>query len=341
MRGWSKGALVGAWAGLAAGFAVPASAYESGYGGFAFDTGAFLNAPATTPPPGLYGSLIYNQVSLTIRGPGAPYVNGYAGNPTDLYIAAPVEIISYVPGFTLLGGVYSFTFAQQENVNAANTPANFAREGFHNSAITPISLGYKLSEGLYAKINLTAVVPDGTQDGFNGLGNAGVPFTTIFPRLTTTYEKNGITFNNNIGAELNTENPITGYTTGVILRDEATLTATFSRLTIGPAIAYIGQVTDDKSSFYYRYAINTNRYNQLAAGGIIGYDFGAVSLAVYGLNQVFANASGGTPRVLGGPDTATTNGGLNIFFQASFKFPGIGALGQPVDFGASKTTAAR
>ena len=341
MRDWSKGALVGACAGLAAGFALPASAYESGYGGFAVNTGSFLNSPATTPPPGLYGSLIYNQVSLTIRGPGAPYVNGFAGNPTDLYVAAPVEILAYVPGFTLLGGVYSFSFAQQENVNATNAPANLAREGFHNTVFTPLILGYKLSEGLYAKINLAVVVPDGTKDGLNGLGNAGVPFTTIFPRLTTTYQKNGITFNNNIGAEFNTENPITGYTTGVILRDEATLTATFGRLTIGPAIAYIGQVTDDKSSFYYKYAINTNRYNQLAAGGIIGYDFGPVSLAVYGINEVFANASGGTPRVLGGPDTATTTGGLSVFFQASFKFPGVGGIGQPLDFGALRTAAAR
>ncbi len=336
MRGWLKSSVIGACAGFAASLASPASAYESGYGGFAFNTGSFLNAPATTPPPGLYGSFIYNQVGLTIRGPGAPYVNG---NPTNLQVAAPVELVAYVPGFTLLGGVYSFSFAQQENVNATSAPANIARQGVHNSAITPLILGYKLSEGLYAKINLSVVVPDGTKDGVNGLGNAGVPFTTIFPRLTTTYEKNGFTINNNIAAELNTENPITGYTTGVIFRDELTLTKTFGRLTVGPAFAYIGQITDDKSSFYYKYAINTNRYNQLAAGAIVGYDFGPVSLAVYGLNEVFTSASGGTPRVLGGPDTATTTGGFSVFAQVSFKIPGFGALGQPLDFGALKTSA--
>ena len=164
-----------------------------------------------------------------------------------------------------------------------------------------------------------------------GWETPGVPFVTIRPRVALTYEVGGFTFNNNIVMEYNTTNPITGYRSGIDLRDEATLTKTFGRLTLGPAVAYIGQVTNDISSKYYNYAINTNRYTQLAVGGLVGYDFGAVSLSVYGLQNIQASASGGTPLKPGGPDTATTTGGYSVYAQVNFKFPGIGAFGSPID----------
>ncbi len=171
------------------------------------------------------------------------------------------------------------------------------------------------------------VFPDGTQDGPTGLGNAGVPFWTIRPGFGLEFQKGGFTFINNFVAEYNTENFITSYQTGTIIRDEFTITKTLGRFTFGPAFAYIVQVTNDTSSKYYSYAINTNRYDQFGIGGIAGYDFGPVSLSVYGLQDV--HASGGTPARIGGPETGVTTAGYSIYAQVSYRIPGIFGVGRP------------
>ena len=326
-------------AGVAAAAAsTPAAAYEFGYGGISIGSGAFLNAPATSPPPGLYGSLIFNQGGFTFRGPGTPFING---RPTQFNISDPILLLTYFPGFNILGGVYSFTVAQQESFVALSAPINANRSGLHNSNITPISLGYRLAEGLFTKINLSFVVPDGTRTGATGLGNIGTPFTTILPRLTTTYQANGFTLNNNFAAEFDTTNPITGYRDGVKIRDEATLTKTFGRVTIGPAFAYVAQVSNDSSSKFYNFAINVNRFTSVEAGGIIGYDFGPVSLAVFGLNQITTTASGGTPTRPGGPDSALFIGGYQVYAQLNFKIPGFSSYDKGIDFSALRTAAPR
>ena len=227
--------------------ATPSAAFERGYAGFSVNPGVFLNTPATTPPPGAYGSIVSNVTALSIQGPGAAGSAANGNQPTRQFVSAPIEVLTYVPGFKLLGGDYSFTFAQQENVNTqvtGGTPA-FGRNGFHNSALSQ-ALGYKLGDtGFYAKFSLAVVIPDGTIDGStgNGLGNTGVPFTTIRPGLGIQYISHGWSFVNNLIAEYNTVNPDSGYQTGTILRDEASFTKTFGRLTLGPSLGWIGQIT--------------------------------------------------------------------------------------------------
>ena len=145
-----------------------AAAFERGYAGFSVNPGSFLNTPATTPPPGLYGSLVFNQTGLTLKGPGAPLT---LGNPTHVDVSAPVQILTYVPGWTLFGGVYSAGFAQQENYNAQSAPQNIVRAGIHNSSITPLILSWRLGErNLFVKTAVTVVVPDGTPRWRYGAG---------------------------------------------------------------------------------------------------------------------------------------------------------------------------
>lgn len=321
-----SGALTAAWQ-------TPAYAYETGYPGYLLGPGSFINVPATTPPPGLYGSILSDFAGQQLTGPGAPIVNGL---PVSANVLAGLEFLTYVPGFKILGGAYSLTVGQQESFVNIASPVNKVSSGVHNTSITN-SLGYKVTPDLFAKINLTVFIPDGTIDGANSLGNAGFPFFGFIPRLTMTYSFAGLTFNNNIDGEFTTTNTTTDYHSGNVIRETASLTKTFGRLTLGPALEYISQVSGDRSSAFYRNAINTNRYELLSFGGIVGYDFGPVSLAVYGLDQSFSHASGGTPRVRGGPDSATQVGGYSVLAQVSFKFPGIGALGDPIDYSALTT----
>lgn len=68
---------------------------------------------------------------------------------------------------------------------------------------------------------------------------------------------------------------------------------------LGPSAYYAGQVTNDKSSAFYGNAINANRYDVWAVGGLVGCDFGPVQLNVRALNEVPSKASGA--RRLPGP----------------------------------------
>ena len=67
------------------------------------------------------------------------------------------------------------------------------------------------------------------------------------------YISHGWSFVNNLIAEYNTVNPDSGYQTGTILRDEASLTKTFGRLTLGPSLGWIGQITNDTSSRFLQF----------------------------------------------------------------------------------------
>ncbi len=309
-----------------------AMAYEAGYSGFVIGPASFWTAPATAPAPGLYGN-IYGQLSQNkIAGPGAPAIGGIA---TQLNDAPLVANIVYVPGFNIFGAVYSAGFGQEAILVAGTNPINTSKVSFHNTGLTPISLSWKLGEsGFYVRTTATFFPPDGAISGTAGLSEAGVPWYTIFPRLTVAYQSRGWTFNNNLAAEYNTVNPHTGYQTGIILRDEATLTRTFGRLTFGPGIFYLGQVTNDTSSKFYNFAINTERYSTVGVGGLAGYDLGQAALTIHGYQQIIATASGGTPSARVPGDSANTFRGFGIFSTVSFKLPGIGALGQPLDFGA-------
>ncbi len=327
----------------------PAAAFERGYPGFSQTPSALQNLPATTAPPGLYGTIVSNITILSIQGPGATTGTPANGEqPSRQFVAAPVEALTYVPGFNILGGVFSVNAAQQETVNTQTAPPAtvFGRFGFHNTFLTGF-LGYKLGDsGFYMKPSFGVVIPNGTVDGStqNGLGNVGVRFVTLRIGLGIQYISHGWSFVNNILAEYNTTNPLTGYQTGTILRDEATLTRTFGRLTLGPSIGWIGQVTNDSPgpAFYGSNVIFSQRYGQLGVGGFIGYDFGPVSISAFGLRDILTYANGGSPSVIPairGHDTAITTGGETINVAVSFKIPGIGALGQPVDFGAIRDIA--
>jgi len=82
--------------------------------------------------------------------------------------------------------------------------------------------------------------------------------------------KDGWTISANLALEINTANSITGYRTGDALHAEFQATKRIGKWTVGPVGYYVGQVTDDKSSAYYNNAINTNRFNIWAAGGLVG-----------------------------------------------------------------------
>jgi hypothetical protein len=76
------------------------------------------------------------------------------------------------------------------------------------------------------------------------------------------------------------------------------------------------QVSDDKSSAFYGGAINVNRCNIWAVGASLGYNFGPAQLTVWALDEVSANAPGGSPQLPPGP---LITKGFSAFAQLSYR----------------------
>lgn len=304
-------------AAASASVATGAMAYERGYPGVSQPAGIFITASAGAPPPGIYMFDQFLTYQANITGPGAPNVNGAQAH---LSVASAATGFLFVPGWTFLGATYDAVIVQPAAMAAVSTPINTLGTGFQNTYIVPAELSWRLGDsGFFVKTGFGVRIPDGSIQGPTGLGSIGAPFYTFQPELLVSYLKDGWTLSANFALEINTANSITGYTSGDALHAEFQATKRIGKWTVGPVGYYVGQVTDDKSSAYYAGAINTNRFNIWAAGGLIGYDFGPAALTAYAVDEFSHNASGGTARFAGGPDTASIAAGWKAFLTLSYR----------------------
>lgn len=294
-----------------------ASAYEFGYAGWAQKPGITLGGgTAGAPPPGLYS---FNQVftyQSNIVGPGAPNVGGVA---TPVHAAVEASGLLWVPGWTFLGATYDAVVVQPWIMADVGSPINVQQAGMHNTYIVPAELSWKLGDsGFFVKTGLGMYVPDGSISGPAGLSNVGNPWWTFQPELVVSYLKDGWNLTANLFEEINTKNTVTGYTSGDIFHAEFTATKTIGNWTFGPVGYYAGQVTKDKSSAFYGGAINVNKYDIWAAGGLVAYNFGPAALTVWATHEFSSNASGGTAGPPG-IDTASITKGYSVFANLSFR----------------------
>jgi hypothetical protein len=294
-----------------------AHAYEFGSSPWSQPPGIVLGDAATAPPPGIY---MFNQVSTApsskIVGPGAPNVGGV---PTKVRVDNATTGLLFVPGWSFLGGTYDAVVVQPFTSVAVTAPNNISTVGAVNSSVIQ-ELSWKLGDsGFFVKAGLGITAPDGTITGPAGLSSVGAPWWTFQPEFAISYLREGWNFTANIFEGINTTNSITGYTSGDVLHAEFTATKSIGQWTVGPVGYYIGQITDDKaSSTFYSGAINTNRYDIWAAGGLVAYDFGPATLKVWAVDQVYANASGGTAGPPG-VDTASITKGWSAFASLSYR----------------------
>lgn len=293
-----------------------AQAYELGSPGFVQKPGVVLGAAAAAPPPGLYSFEQLFTYQSHLVGPGAPVdANGSA---TGVKASVVAQGFLYVPGWTFLGGTYDFAAAVPFVSASAGAPVDNSPSGVHN-AFFANELSWRFGDsGFFLKAGLGVYAPTGTLEGPAGLGNIGNPWWTIQPNLVFSYLNDGWNLTANIFDEINTANSRTGYRTGDIFHAEFTATKTIGKWTLGPVAYYVGQITNDRSSSFYGGAINVNRYDIWAAGGMIGYDFGPVSLNVWGTQEFSATASGSTGG-LPGVDSAAITKGFSVFAQLNYR----------------------
>ncbi len=300
-------------AGLAVALAATtAHAYEPGYPGWSMPPGAVQGATAAAAPvPGFYSTNQFYIQQTNSTGPGTDK------GSTRVNVATFVTALLWSPGLGVLGGTYEAMLVQPFTMADAGAPINSTKAGMHNTVLVPGQISWKLGDsGFYVKSGLAVVVPDGTINGANGLGNIGNPWWIIQPSLIVSYLKDDWKVTVNTSMEFNTANTESGYRTGNILHADFTALRTFGKWSVGPIVTYIGQVSNDTSSAFYHNVISTNRYNLLALGGMVTYDFGPVKLSAWATKDVLATATGGPT----GPDTATITKGYHVFANVAFKF---------------------
>jgi hypothetical protein len=301
----------------ASALATPALAYEKGYPAWAQKPGIVIGASAADPPPGIYSFTQFATYQSNLTGPGNALLNP-TGRKTGVQVSAVAQGFLFVPGWTFLGATYDAVIVQPVMDGSVGIPLNIQAAGLHNTFIVPAELSWKLGDsGVFIKTGLGMYVPDGTITGVNGLGNQGNPWWTFQPELAVSYLKDGWNLTAFLYQEFNTRNTITQYQSGDVFHADFTATKTIGKWTVGPVAYYVGQVTNDTSSAFYGNDINVNRYNIWAAGALVGYDFGPVAVNVWALDEVSAQASGGTPIV--GRDSATIFKGMSVYASLSFR----------------------
>jgi hypothetical protein len=283
----------------------PAQAFELGYPGWSTPPGVTIGAVANPPPPGVYS---FNQVyaaqavSVTPSGPSAVMVN----------TETETNGLIFVPGWTVLGGRYDAVLVQPFATTAASSTPPVVKNGIHNTFLAPINLSWTLGRtGLHVQTGFGFAVPDGSMSGATALGGMGNPWWTFSPDVMVSYLQDHFNLTANVYSEINTQNALTHYTSGTVLHADFTAVRHFGQWTVGPVASYVGQITGDTSSAYYKYAINVNRYDIWSAGGLVGYDFGPVVLNVWGTNDVAVGVEGGK--------TASISSGFRLYAGLNFK----------------------
>lgn len=290
-----------------------ANAYEFGSTGFAQPPGVDILDNAAPPPPGLYGAVGTQYASKTVVGPGAP-----KGTNETVTAVGVAPGLNWVTPWTLLGARYSFQVVQPFNYNAIGEPTNLPRQGVHNAYVAPLNLSWALGDsGIFVKTFFSVFVPDGSISGPAGMNSIGVPWWTLQPGAVVSYIKNGWEISLKSAVEFNTPNWDTGYKSGDILHLNFSATRSFGNWSAGPIVTYMGQISNDHSSPFYHGAIAEDRYNDLAVGGVLSYNFGRASAHFWFLKDVIVNASGGSA---GSTDPASFSSGFTVFTSLTFAF---------------------
>lgn len=275
--------------------------------------GILIGASAGVPPPGLYG---FNQVFTYQAGVVGPVTNAI-GNSTHLSVDVAVQGLLYVPGWTVFGATYDAVLVQPVVALSASSPLNTQSVGVYNTYFVPGELSWTLGDsGFVVKTGLGIWAPTGSVSGPAGLSGVAAPYWTFQPELITSYLKDGWNLSAAIYAEFHTANSVTGYRTGNVLHADFTATKSVGKWTIGPVGYYVGQVSNDRSSAFYRGAIGTQRFDVWAVGGLVGYNFGPVSLNVWATEEIYAKASGAT---VGAFDLSSATRGFTVLASLNYR----------------------
>lgn len=245
-------------------------------------------AAGALPPPGVY--FINDTMLLTSK----LYNND--GNKTavsaDVFVDVPVLL--WNPDVKILGADYALGLAQpMTHVSASGGGLNETDGGRFETIAIPGQLSWALPNDIHLLAGLSVYIPDGTaQKSVISYPNgkyAGVPnsinYWSIEPTFGFSWLHDGWNISASLNYDKNFENTASHYTSGDVLVGDYTITKALGKWTVGLGGYSVNQIQDDKSKNAGIQATidasGGNRQTKYAAGPIVGYDFGPVSLTGY------------------------------------------------------------
>lgn len=278
-----------------------AAAWEAGYLVGTFP-GITLGLPmGANPPPGVYLTNLGNYGTDVFTGHGTA---GPAGASLG-EVGAKIDLGQYVPvltwstPWTILGATWSMTVIQPMITSSFYEPGGAIISnpaGLHNIILNPFNLSWELAPGFFGALGLDVIPPTGRISGATGLANWGQPIVTIEPRVSFSYLADGWNITSSFRFGVNTANTYTGVTDGAYLHTDLTLAKKFDKWELG-AVAYgVNQIAADsncgsKPAGYCAYG------EDVALGGLVGYDFGPASVKVIVTDSVYTRNFAGGWRV--------------------------------------------
>jgi hypothetical protein len=332
-----------ATAGLAAiaigGVASSASAMETG----TFQNrlaGATIGLPlGAAPPPGIYSGLFTGYLGMTSgnSNAGASTGNQCAAvrNAAGALTGNCAVLPAITQGIPLLwvpdwghwwGATYSASVVQGfYTFVACNSPAGSGNCGgaapifaggfvYTNTFFNPIALSWNLGHGWFfgAAFNFTA--PTGTRLA----GTPNPDYWTFEPNIAFSYLGDNWVASANFYYDINTKSQgvccsqQSSITSGNALFGDFTAVYKFGKWTVGPVGFLAVQTTNDTGTCSPTPGTNLcGRFRQFGAGGLVGYDFGPVSLQAWITDE------------FGARDWAEGNGGVNVMTRLGFKLWGF------------------
>jgi hypothetical protein len=266
--------------------------------------GIAIGAFAVPFPAGLYLAVHPFNYELHLTGPGVP--------PNDVPRGFGVQAdpgFIWFPGWNFLGAAYSayvsFPFtAVSVDPTRAFPGIEFA--GVHNTFVSPLRLHWNAGNGWFIQSGLGLYVPDGTIEGPLGNSNIGADYVTFQPNLVFSYLDQNWKLSSYMYYEINTKNEKSGYTSGSIFHLDLTALRTFNEWSFGPVGYYVVQTTADRPNALTDaflsaavpvpggiHGFNAGKFEALAVGGLIGFNFGPTAVQVFATKEIFARAWGG------------------------------------------------
>jgi hypothetical protein len=280
--------LFGLAALVMAGSGSTAAARELGVGN-QYPGGLTIGIPtAAHLPPGLYmlDRANYYAGDINFAGNKVGDISVVAGGAQFLWFM-PAEWTSWL-GATNMAFVSIVPVQVTTNIAGVVTRT----KGFADIPFSPINLSWNLGGGWFFGAGVTLYSPSGTIEGPLGTSGIGAPFWTFEPNVSVAYLSKDWNIALHLLYNTNTRNPNSNFTSGDQFFVDFAATRKFGNWRLGPVAYFTTQTTSDVNAgtSYGPAGCGIpgicSSPTSFALGGLIGYDWGKVSLDAYATNEV-------------------------------------------------------
>lgn len=267
---------------------LPSSAREPG-AGYQYPIGTGIGTPiGANPPEGFY--YINSANYYAASGTKANSQSAKPGTNSTTFAEAPK--LMWTTPFTFLGATEMMYIAQPiVDLTATNKSGTNRATAFADTAIFPINLSWNLNNGLNIAGVFGFYPPDGQYRSSNKV-SIGDNFWTFEPEVAASYLANGYDFSVHVLYNINTQNTDTHYTSGDQIMVEGQAAKWIGKYEIGMVGYYDQQVTSDVNNGTVFSKTNLTHPQQVALGGLVGYDFGPLKLQGWLTEDVQATNGG-------------------------------------------------